>query len=110
MRWGDKIGTNGADVISVHPTTGEVTLWDTKYLSADRSIKMSGTFDFAARSGQVDELMRQAEIAVRAARLPPAVEAKAIADLQAKNFFANTVGAGNAKNSIPMKFCGAKPC
>lgn len=112
VRWGDKIGTNGADVISVNPTNGQVTLWDTKFLSADKSIKMSPTFDFSATTGQAKlaGLMKQAEDAVIAAKLPPAVEAKAIADIQAKNFFANTVGAGNARNSVPMRFCGSKPC
>jgi hypothetical protein len=112
VRWGDKIGTNGADVISVNPSTGQVSLWDTKFLSADKSIKMAGSFDFTGINGQAKlaSLMKQAEDAIVAARLQPAVEAKAIAEIRAQNFFANTVGAGSAKNSVPKRFCGSNPC
>lgn len=41
--WGARIGGNGSDAISVHPTTGRVTLWDSKAYAADVTIE-SDTF------------------------------------------------------------------
>lgn len=31
LKWGDKAGTQGSDIISVNPKTGEVNLWDNKF-------------------------------------------------------------------------------
>lgn len=50
--WGDKIGSNGsADAISVNPTTGQVTLWDSKaYTNGSSKIYIqSETFTVTGR-------------------------------------------------------------
>ena len=44
VRWGDRIGAHGADVISVNRRTGKVTLWDAKYRGSDIGIRHSETF------------------------------------------------------------------
>ena len=46
--WGARIGGNGSDAISVHPTTGRVTLWDSKAYAADVTI-VSETFTVESR-------------------------------------------------------------
>jgi hypothetical protein len=114
VRWGDKIGTTGSDIIAVNPVTAEVTLADTKFSSANKTLKMSDTFDFTKPDGlglaQYQNLQRQATDAIIAAKLNPALEAKAIQNINAGNFNANTIGAGNYRNSVPMRFCSGKPC
>jgi hypothetical protein len=47
--FGDKTGTNGADVISVNKQTGDVTLWDAKYRSAGAAPDDSPTFSLKHR-------------------------------------------------------------
>jgi filamentous hemagglutinin len=113
VRWGDKIGTRGSDVISVHPTTGAVTLWDTKFRSADVSLKLSPTFDSTSpdwQSSKLPVLQEQAVQAIRSSSLSQALQDKAVSSVLAGDFSANTVGAGNARNSVPLRFCRGKPC
>ena len=44
VRWGDPIGSHGADVVSVNIKTGEVTLWDSKFRGGSVRIQPSKTF------------------------------------------------------------------
>jgi len=44
IHFGDRTGTNGADVISINRETGEVTLWDSKYRSVRATADDSPTF------------------------------------------------------------------
>jgi len=107
VKWGDKIGTNGSDVISVNPSTGEVVLWDNKYRSATRSIGDSPTF---ANEGTRDAALTEATAAIRASNLPQSVKDAAMNNLDQLNFTTNTVGLGGAKNSVQVRYCGGKPC
>ena len=112
VRWGDKVGTTGSDIIAVKPVTGEVTLADTKFSSASKSLKMSDTFNFSGSTGldQYEKLKTQAIRAIQESTIDPSLKAKAVANVQAGNFNANTIGAGNYRNSVPMRFCSGKPC
>ncbi|MDO8768060.1 MAG: DUF637 domain-containing protein, partial [Burkholderiaceae bacterium] len=107
VKWGDKIGTNGSDVISVNPSTGDVVLWDSKYRTATTGMDQSPTFANATTRNQAIE---EAKGAIDASNLPSDVRAKAISNLEKQNFTTNTVGAGGVKNSVQIRYCGNKPC
>ena len=62
LRYGDAIGTRGADVISVDTTNGDIYLWDNKYRSSDVSIPSSPTF--TQGSARLNNALRQAVEAV----------------------------------------------
>jgi len=70
------------------------------------SIKSSPTFD--VNSDALENALRQARDAIE--DLPNALKDKALENLRQGNFTTNTVGAGNAKNSVPVRFCGGNPC
>jgi filamentous hemagglutinin len=106
LRYADAVGTHGADVISVDVNTGDVFLWDSKFRSGSVSIKSSPTFD--VNSDALENALGQARDAIE--DLPNALKDKALENLRQGNFTTNTVGAGNAKNSVPVRFCGGNPC
>ena len=107
VKYGDAVGTHGADVVLVNSITGEVTFWDSKYRSSAVSVGESPTF-----ANEQTRLKATAEaiIAAKNSNLPPSIKQAALTNLQDENFVANTVGAGAAKNSAPRKYCGGKPC
>ncbi|MGN7840299.1 VENN motif pre-toxin domain-containing protein, partial [Stenotrophomonas sp. 22385] len=108
VKYGDIIGRNGADVISVDVKTGAVTLWDNKFRSGPAPIKDSPTF--ASDSNALESAVREAMESVRASNLPAATKAKAIEQLSDGTFSAHTVGSGSAKNSTISKFCNGSIC
>lgn len=108
VRYGDALGTHGADVVSVNVARGDVYLWDSKFRSSISSIPSSPTF--AEGSRRLANAIAEARFAITRSSLAPEIKQKALLNLQQGNFTANTVGAGAAKNSTVVKFCGGKPC
>jgi filamentous hemagglutinin len=47
---------------------------------------------------------------IESSNLPQSTINNALQNLQDGNFTANTVGSGSVKNSMPVRFCGGKPC
>ena len=109
VRYGDAIGTNGADVVSVNRATGDVTLWDNKYRTALQNLK-SPSKTFEPESSRLKSAVKQAEEAIEAASLPADIEAKALKKLDSGNYTTNTVGSGKLRNSISIRYCGHVPC
>lgn len=98
IRWGDKIGTHGGDVISVNWKTGSVTIWDAKYRSGFDRIQPSKTF---TESDPIENAIKEAIDTLQAnTTLPKNLREIAIQNLIRKDVKFRTVGAGNAKNSI----------
>ena len=108
VRWGDAIGTNGNDIISVNQATGQVTLWDSKYLTASKPLPPSTTFE--PDSNALSNAVRQAITAVNGSGLPQSVKDAAVNNLNLGNFTTNTVGSGGIKNSVHIRFCNGQPC
>ncbi|TCS32902.1 filamentous hemagglutinin [Paucimonas lemoignei] len=107
VKWGDKIGAHGSDIISINPKSGEVTLWDSKFRSAQTSIQQSPTFSNASTNVAAVE---EARNVIRASDLPDQIKIQALQNLDKGNFITNTVGSGGAKNSVHVRYCGNKPC
>ncbi|CAM2179014.1 hypothetical protein BLAT2472_40469 [Burkholderia latens] len=108
VRWGDAIGTNGNDIISVNQATGRVTLWDSKYATATGSLTSSQTF--TPGSSRLNNAIQQAIDAIDSSSLPQTVKDSAIQNLNMGSFTTNTVGSGGLKNSVHIRFCNGKPC
>ena len=97
VRWGDPIGSHGADVVSVNIKTGQVTLWDSKFRSGSVRIQPSQTFQ---KEPSLDNAIRRAADSIEAdTTLPADIRAAALQNLEERHFTTRTVGAGNAKNS-----------
>jgi hypothetical protein len=99
VRWGGKAVIHGEDVISVNRRTGEVTLWDSKFRSAEVLISDSPTSNPARPRFQamINDVMQ----AIEADRhLPRHVKDAALARVENSNFRFCTAGAGSVLNSI----------
>ncbi|WP_158497416.1 VENN motif pre-toxin domain-containing protein [Mannheimia granulomatis] len=108
VKWGNSTGTNGSDIISVNPRTGEVELWDNKYRSGSTSGKISPTFDNeGTRANAIREARREIE---SSALLSPEIQQKALENLRKRNFTTYTVGSGKVKNSVIQKYCDNQKC
>lgn len=107
LKYGDAIGAHGADVISVNNVTGEVSLWDSKYRSADVLIGESPTFTNASA---MNKATAEAIDVIRKSNLPANIKQIALSNLQNSTFTANTVGGGSAKSSSPRRYCNGNPC
>ncbi|WP_244143006.1 filamentous hemagglutinin N-terminal domain-containing protein [Burkholderia stagnalis] len=108
LLWGDAIGTNGNDIVSVNRATGQVSLWDSKYSSAAGSLKSSPTF--TPGSNRLNSAIDQARLVVENSALPDSVKATALGNINRGNFVTNTVGSGGYKNSVQVRFCNGSPC
>jgi hypothetical protein len=98
VSWGDKIGTHGADAVSVNTRTGVPTLWDAKYRGSAIIIRPTETFASPARlQNAVDKAI--ADLSSNAT-LPPSIREAAIRNLRLGNFNTRTAGFGLAKNSV----------
>jgi hypothetical protein len=101
LRWGDVIGTHGADVISVNMQTGQVTLWDSKYRSNPVTVQPSKTFTIKSRR---DNAVKQAKDTLNADAesakpiLTKELYDKAIYSIDKNKFAALTIGMGKATN------------
>ncbi len=112
VEWGGPIGSHGADVVSVDTKTGRVTLWDAKYrkgrLKIDKSgkperkdVKITASSTFKAGSRARANAIKGAERAISSDKtLPPAIRAKALANLDAGRIRTITKGFGKAKNQV----------
>jgi hypothetical protein len=97
VRWGDPIGSHGADVISVNTKTGKVTLWDAKYRSASVRIQPTETFQDPETLGNA---IREAKQTIEAnTSLPADIRTAALKNLNKGQVTTRTVGSGNARNS-----------
>jgi filamentous hemagglutinin len=108
VQYGGAVGTHGADVVSVNSVTGEVTLWDNKFLSNVRNVPPSTTF--APQSSALDGTLTNARNAIDSSNLSPVIKQQAIQNLEKRNFTTNTVESGAAKNSTIVRFCSGNPC
>ena len=108
VRYGDAVGTHGADLVSVNSATGEVTLWDNKFRSSGQSVPSSPTF--MPQSSALNGALTGAQAAIENSNLSQAIKQQALQNLQNGNFGANTVGSGAARNSTPVRFCNGSPC
>jgi hypothetical protein len=104
VSYGIMSGVHGADVVSVHPDTGEVTLWDSKYLGDGSVHDGSSTFEGdnleKARLRALADLKNDA----RSGHLPAAARAQAIDNLTRGNFHTATVSSvePTATNLYPV--------
>lgn len=105
---GDMIGTRGADIVSVDPTTGNVTIGDNKFRSNNVNVQESPTF--TSGSPRLNNALKQAEEAIENSTLPQNIKDTAIQNLRNKDYSANTVGDGKSSNSITARYCNGKPC
>jgi filamentous hemagglutinin len=97
IRWGDGVGTHGADIITVNSKTGRVTLWDTKWRTNPTNIGPSKTF---SNSRTLQNAVDQAERALDLADyLPSELRQKAIGSIDSHTFGAQTPGMGAARSS-----------
>ncbi|WP_081060254.1 filamentous hemagglutinin N-terminal domain-containing protein [Burkholderia territorii] len=108
VRWGDAVGTNGSDIISVNSATGQVNLWDNKFRTDIRGLTPSATF--ANDSAAFESAVGQAKREILNSNLPSEIRQKALDNLNSGNFVTNTVGSGGLKNSVSIRYCGGKPC
>lgn len=108
VKYGDAIGRNGADVISVDARTGAVTLWDNKFRSTPAGVK--GPPNFAEGSPALESARQEAIIAIERSSLPAATKAKALDQLLDRTFTTHTVGSGSARNSTISRFCNGSIC
>lgn len=107
VKYGDKIGRSGSDVISVNRKTGNVTLWDSKYLSNSRRVPDSPTFKFG--SEPYKNAIEEARNSIRDSGLSPELKNRAYENIQEGNFNLNTASAGNARNSSIIRIRNGKP-
>lgn len=97
LKWGDAIGRNGSDIISVNKQTGQVTLWDSKYRSSPTYIKVSPTF---TKTSTINNAKQEATEAVRQSNLPADIKNKALDNIRKDKFRSITTGAGAGRNSV----------
>ena len=89
VRWGDPIGSHGADVISVSTKTGQVTLWDSRYRSGSVRIQPSETFQQQPR---LDNAIAEATRTIEAnTTLPAEVRDAALRNLRKRQVTTRTV-------------------
>jgi filamentous hemagglutinin len=106
VKYGDRVGTRGADIVSVG-NDGTVSLWDSKFRSADVNIKSSPTFTDASR---LNNAMNDARIAVsNAPNLSAGVRAQALQNIARGNARALTIQAGQVRNSVVTFIVKNKP-
>ncbi|HWV14976.1 MAG TPA: hemagglutinin repeat-containing protein [Cellvibrio sp.] len=108
VSYGDKVGTHGADIISVDSVTGEVTLWDNKFRNNPGNIQQSPTFKEG--SNRLNEAIEEARIAIIMSDLPENIKQESLKNIRSGNYITNTVGDGSSKNSHHLAYCGYKPC
>lgn len=108
VRYGDPVGTHGADVVSVNSVTGEVYLWDNKFRSAPRNLPSSSTF--TPQSNALRGAVTGALASIENSNLSLGIRQQAIENLRNGNFKTITAGDGAVRNSTVIKFCGFNPC
>lgn len=107
LKYGDVIGRNGSDVISVNVLTGEVILWDSKFRSSPKTIPESTTFTSPTAS---EAALEEALDVIRSSNLNSGTKLKAVQNVLEQNITTITAGAGEVRNSIVSRLCGGYPC
>lgn len=97
LKWGDEIGKHGNDIITVHPKTGAVEFWDSKFRSNPTTGKTSPTY---TNKGRLENAKTEAIDYILDSNLPPAIKNKAIENIDKNKFSMRTVGAGKVDRSI----------
>ena len=106
LKYGDKIGAHGSDVLTVNLKTAEVELWDSKFRQAPTSGKVSPTF---TKEPALGKAIREARILVNESNtLPPKIKAMALQNLKKGNVTTYTVGQGGVKSSEIRKVIDSK--
>ncbi len=98
IRWGDPIGSHGADVISVNTKTGEVTLWDAKYRGDTVTIRQSSTF--TRKSARAKAIKQAIQTLEKDTTLSPETRHEALGNLRRGRLRTATVGFGGVRNSV----------
>jgi hypothetical protein len=108
IEFGHSVGVNFADVISVHPVTGRVTLWDSKFRSGGRSSLHSPTF---TEPRLLRSARNQALAVLRSGShgLTPSAHAAAIASLTNWDFDATTSHTNGGSFQHETKRINAEP-
>ena len=101
IRWGDGVGTHGADIITVNAGSGQnagrLTIWDTKWRTNPTNIGPSRTFSDA---GRLQNALQQAREALEVADgIPSTLRQKAVDSIDSRTFAAHTPGMGAARSS-----------
>ena len=73
LKWGDEIGKHGNDIITVHPKTGAVEFWDSKFRSNPTTGKTSPTY---TNKGRLENAKTEAIDYILDSNLPPAIKTK----------------------------------
>lgn len=110
IRYGNKAGENGPDIISVSKD-GDLTIWDSKWRSAERGMTESGRGH--PSSDSIPLLKASLERALVSARATHLIDderfKKAMAKLEQGNFFIVTVGTGNAYDAVIQEVRNSQP-
>ncbi|TFH48355.1 MAG: hypothetical protein E4H01_06525, partial [Lysobacterales bacterium] len=102
VRYGDAIGKNGADIISVNSRTGTVYLWDAKYRSNPANLGESSTF---TNPNSLNNAIQDATTAIRnAGNLTPVMKQQALDNLASRTFETRTVAQGVVTQSTLSTF------
>lgn len=107
LKYGDRIGRPGADIISVDTRTGQVTLWDSKHRNNPTAIGASPTFE--PGTPRLENARRQAVEAVVASDLPEEVRDAALRNLNQQNFETRTVWTGATSGEVATSFQNGVP-
>jgi YD repeat-containing protein len=106
VKWGDRIGANGNDIVSINPRSSEVSLWDNKFRSNPTTGTQSPTFSNATRrANAVAEAQRSIQAATN---LPPAVRVAALNNLRNMNYVTNTAASGAVRNSTVVRYVNGR--
>ena len=109
LKWGDKPGTHGSDVISIDPKSETVVLWDNKFRSDDGTLEISPTFDINAKtasgdsSGAWKNAKQEAIDVIQNSNLPAEQKIKLAQAVADGNFETRTVGSGALDGQIVIQ-------
>ena len=96
LKWGDRIGKHGNDVITVNPKTGAVELWDNKFRSTPAAGEISPTF---RNKTTLSNALEEARDYIQHSNLPPSLKTKAMNNIDKGNVTVYTPASGGIKYS-----------
>jgi hypothetical protein len=100
LKWGDRIGKHGNDVITVNPKTGTVELWDNKFRSTPAAGEISPTF---RNQKTLSAALREARDYIQHSNLPPSLKAKAMDNIDKGSVTVYTTASGEVDFSTMNK-------
>jgi filamentous hemagglutinin len=96
VRWGDGVGTHGADIVRIDQKTGQVTLWDTKWRTNPTLIGPSNTFT----GTRLQNALQQAKDAIELSpTIPAPLRQRAIESIDQVTYRTKTPGMGPGARS-----------